>query len=313
MSATNALCSINTNGATSTPHSHLPLNLPPCGDPAADPTNDNANSKSPRSTTTPTVPRTQMVAPTKRPRTVAGVNPSLTTRLWADAGAPPNPSATNHPAACALCGTNASRTTPASKALGSGWSDYTALRRPDSDRICEACQWIMTGIPPHTWRMWSVLYTADHEAAASDERAPHHGPHSLLTNRANPRPIADALLNPPTGTWAVTIATSGQKHIIPMAGLNNSQERWQVRFEATTITATPTQLADLLTPLAHLRAAGFTADEIQTGRISSQRLTVDAIATWRNHYQHVRPHRTAPLTDLALWLLTKETIHDHTH
>lgn len=227
--------------------------------------------------------------------------------LWDDAGRPTIPDTDPTPGVCCICGTPSTHTAPAKVGLGTGFSDYAILRRPDSERVCPACVWIMRGKPPATWRLWTVVWRQGWQAPES--AGPAHGPATLLTNRGNVKPVLDLLLNPPDRPWAVSVAMSGQRHILPAAE-TCPPGTWAPYLEGVRVTGTPDLFRGLWGHLRALRAAGFTADEITTGVIGSQRITVDALTVWRQHYPHVTAHRTAPITALALWTITKETMHD---
>ena len=230
---------------------------------------------------------------------------NLPRALWIDAGSPDVDGQHGQPGNCALCAQPDTHTVPAST-LPSGYSDYAAMRLPSSDRICRSCTWIMRGKPPHTWRLWSVVYRLDRPAEES--AGPAHGPHTLCTNRGNVRPVLDCLLRPPQQPWGVSIAVSGQKHVLTTAEACTGL--WRPFYEGQAVHGNADDFADLRSRLVSLRSVGFTAEEITSGRISSQRITVDAIAVWRAVYPTIQTHRDSTLTALALWTITKETMTD---
>lgn len=231
--------------------------------------------------------------------------------LYRAAGFPAVAGAKDRGATCLVCGTDTLPTLPAKKALGVGFSDYTSIARPDCDDVCAACIWAMTGNGTRTLRLWSIVYGAD--AGPSLEKAPYEIPGATITNRGNTRPIIRTLCSPPAGQWFVSIAQSGQKHILPYTTVNTGAEAiYTVRFESTDVRTSPAAFANTLRSLARLRDAGFSAEEITTGRLGSSRLTVDTLTTWRALYPPVEAIRTSPLVAMCLWLLTKEVIHECT-
>lgn len=237
------------------------------------------------------------------------------TRLvWDTLGRPdPVPSAAallDQPGTCRMCGLDSDRTAPAKKALGANWTDHTCWRQPGSDRVCDACLWVCSGKPPATVRMWTVVATPGTPQPPSGAKAPWDAPDVCLTNRGNTRPIIKTLTNPPVGEWLASIAVSGQKHILPYGTVNHTQTNWSVRYEDTTITATPDLWAHVHTHTLALRRLGLRDTDILTGQPGPLR-TPEDLATWRDHATRLTPHHGAPLLRLALWTITKEITNDH--
>lgn len=229
--------------------------------------------------------------------------------MFRDAGASPHDLA-DILGECSLCGATEVLTALAKKALKTGFSEYSLAAAPWSDRVCAACMWTLSGVPPHTYRMWSTVFREDRSRAASHpEKAPPVGAHTTLTNRGNTRPIIDALLDPPKlGPWFVAVAESGQKHILVHTPVNGPGERYSVRFEAVTITTSRDLFAETWTAVTNLRRSGFSASDIKEGRPSPARLTEESMPVWRDHADWIATHHADPLTELGLYLATKEVI-----
>lgn len=211
------------------------------------------------------------------------------------------------PGVCVVCARQVDRTAPADRALGANFTDRSMFRAA-SDRVCVACLWCCSGKPPATLRMWSIIAAPGHNLGSSHEKAfLRDTPGLLLTNRADPQPIADVLANPPSGPWLVTVATSGQKHVLPYGHVNHGSGPWRVRMETVTVTGTPEQWRHVHQHAKALRALGVPADDVLTGTPRYLR-TADQLATWRHHNQQLTPWLHSPLLQLALWTITKGTL-----
>lgn len=214
----------------------------------------------------------------------------------------------DQPAPCCVCGEHADHTASADRALGANFVDRGMFRQPASDRVCAACVWCCSGKPPATLRLWTVIAAPDVTLPGSHPKAwLRDTPGLLLTNRADPAPVARILADPPDGPWLATIAVSGQKHVVPYGHVNVGAGRWTVRMEATTVTADPCQWRHVHQHATALRALGVPADCVATGTPGGIR-TADQLATWRSHSQQLTPWVGSPLLDLALWTITKGTL-----
>jgi len=210
---------------------------------------------------------------------------------------------------CAVSGDHVEHTAPLKKALGANFTDQS-IYRARTDRVGRAAVWCCSGKAPASIRLWSVIAAPGVDLPASQPKAwIQNTPGLCLTNRADTGPIIDILTNPPVGDWMVTIATSGQKHVVPYGTVNHGPGPWAVRFEATTVTSTPDEWAHVITHAARLRAAGHRPDDITAGAPTMPALkTREAVASWRDLSGHLTRYTHSPLLDLALWCLTKEQI-----
>lgn len=196
------------------------------------------------------------------------------------------------------------------RALGANFVDRTMFRGPLSTRLCMACLWCCSGKPPSTLRMWSIVAAPDVDLGPSHEKAfLRDTPGLLLTNRADPAPIARILADPPAGEWLATVAVSGQKHVLPYAVVNRGAGPWQVRMENTIVAATPETWRQVHVHARALRGLGVPADDVRVGapRYLKTRESFDA---WRGHAAPLEPYLGSPLLDLALWTITKGTLDD---
>lgn len=269
---------------------------------------------------------------------------------WDAAGRPSHPKGKDVQAGCVVCGAPHERTIRAKDALGKNY-DYASAVRPSLDTVCEPCAWALAGKPPHTLRLWSIATTLtaqlpahspvrEAETAARDlaeltssgaddrqiraardrltvaELASSKVPvpvskHLHLCNRRDTSVIIGLLTNPPDDHWAVAVAQSGQKHLLPYTQVNApGTDVWEARWEATNITSTPNRFRRLLGAVAALRVAGHHPDTITRCRPSVPALRGDGLTAWRRHEPTIRPYAGSPIMDLALFLTTKETIHD---
>ncbi|WP_151530554.1 MULTISPECIES: hypothetical protein [Corynebacterium] len=143
----------------------------------------------------------------------------------------------------------------------------------------------------------------------SSEKAPLHVFGICQTNRGNTRPVIDILASPPEGEWVVCIAVSGQKHVLPYATTNRGRGPWAVRMEDTTITSTPEQWSTVLHTVLALRRLGVPADAIKTGEPAYIK-TAEQLQQWQKLSTRLAPYAKSPITDLALWCITKPIMED---
>ena len=234
--------------------------------------------------------------------------------VWGCAGSPEITLAnvaklvTDTPGQCAVCGFEAERTADINRALGANFSDRSHLAVHTS-RVCPACLWCCSGKPPATLRMWSIIAAPGMTLPESNPKAwMQNTPHLALLNRSNPGPIAAVLASPPEGPWVVTVAYSGQKHVVPYAHVNHGAEAaWTVRAEDHNVTAHPDEWAAVHAAAMALRKLGVPADDVLAGQpryIKSRA----ALVRWSRLDAHLTGWHNSPLLNLALWCITKETM-----
>lgn len=238
---------------------------------------------------------------------------AATVLVWELAGRPAAPSPgmfTDGAAVCAVCGRDVSASAVAARVLGGNFGDPSLYARPDSTRVCGPCLWCVSGRPPASLRMWSIVASPGGRLPASHERAwLPASPGLCLTNRAATAPVADTLLSPPPGQWLVSVATSGQKHVLPYARVNRGGGPFTVRMETADVTADPGTWRTVLTAAARLRAAGHGAELVREGHPDARAVkTGPDLAAWRATAGPLLPFLRSPVLDLALWCLTKPVI-----
>lgn len=237
---------------------------------------------------------------------------SATHLAWDAAGRPDSgrPTTATPDAHCLVCGAAATQSASAKDALGANFDLLTATR-PDSTRVCPACAWALAGKPPKTLRMWSIVTTGETLLPPSPAGAPADGDRLHLCNRRDMSAVIHALTSPPErDSWAVAVAVSGQKHLLPYTPVNYGGGAWLVRYESATVRCTPTLFARLVGAAADLRRTGHHPDRIRGGDPSIPALTGDGLTAWRRHAALIRPHAGSQILDLALYLTTKETLDD---
>lgn len=219
----------------------------------------------------------------------------------------------HHEARCRICGTVQPLTADVSKALGANFTDRSLYANPDSNRVCDCCVWACSGRGVRTIRMWSVAAAPGVDLPDSQEKATawigqHQG--ICLTSRHDTTPILRLLLDPPATPWAVSIAVSGQKHVMPYTGLNQGQEG-MIRMETSDIPYTAKGFTEIFYTALNLRRMGCNADMIQAGQPPHLENTSQAY-DWQKLDQRVNPWKGSPILDLALWTITKPIIEGDT-
>lgn len=182
-----------------------------------------------------------------------------------------------------------------------------------SPLLCVACSWAMTGRPPDTLRMWSLAYREDGAAMP-----PHHEactvipalPNVTAQNKADPSVFRGMLRSPPAaGQWFVSIADSGQVHVLPFAPVNSGKGRYGVRFERNTVWAYPDEYVRLDDAFGALMTAGFSKGEIESGEPYVSRISVAGDA-WARHFPTIRPYVNSGLLGLVSFLIRKDKSDD---
>lgn len=232
--------------------------------------------------------------------------------IWEAAGSPPPPKPLKAAdAPCCVCAEWCEEGVTTRDAFGANFTDHNMLQAVDSPFVCPACSWAISGKPPHTLRMWSIVCRTDRELAPSHEKcALDLGPHVHLTARNDTREIVSILLAPPDTEWICTLAISGQKHVVPYA-VANIGPRWRIRMETLDIHGDSESFAHVLFHTASLRALGFTAEEIATAEPAIHRLTRETIPLWQHHMGKLAPYHGGGMLDLALTCITKDRIDEY--
>ncbi len=209
---------------------------------------------------------------------------------------------------CCICGEHADRLAPAARTLGASFTDRAMFRDPTADGVCPACLWCASGKPPATVRMWTVIAAPGVDLGPSQPKAwIQDTPGLLLTSRADTAPLARILGDPPPGPWTVSVALSGQKHVLPYADVNHGAGRWTIRVETADVTATPDQWRLVHGHALALRRLDVRAEDIAAGTPGRHR-TRDSLDEWSRLSAPLRPWTGSALLDLALWTITRKDL-----
>lgn len=229
---------------------------------------------------------------------------SATQLLWQAAGKP-SPRKRVHGVfgeSCFWCGTKITQACRVADVCGASFTDWDCASVPSSLWMCEACAWSMTGRPPDTLRLWSIVYREDRDAAPSHEKAMDLGPRIHLQNKADPSEFDAVLRDPPAGPWVCSVADSGQIHVLPFARVNNGSGPWVVRFERFGVSSTPAEYGLVSDAMQALYEAGYSKADIGTLQSSPSRLNRCGVALWRAQSDILRPYAGGGLFQLALFL-----------
>ncbi|MBP7881147.1 MAG: hypothetical protein KAZ70_01790 [Actinomyces sp.] len=212
-------------------------------------------------------------------------------------------------AVCCVCGQTESRTAPADRALGANFTDRSMFHAPQADRVCWACAAVCSGKPPATLRMWTVVAAPDRALPPSAEKAAAWiGQHDgvCLTSKADTTPLIDVLLDPPSGEWLVSVAESGQKHVVPYATVNVGSSG-TIRMETLDIPYTREDWQHVFMHALVLRRLGIPAADVLAGTPRYLKTRTD-LEVWLQHSDRLAVWVNSGLLRLALWAITKKVI-----
>lgn len=233
--------------------------------------------------------------------------PTLTDRIWTSAGSPDVAGVvgTNDP--CMVCGGDCERGgVPAKKAFGSNFSAHDQLAAPWSSHVCRACVWAMSGRPPDTLRMWTIVYREDaHWLHPRPEKSPSLGARVYATNRADMREVLRLLVDPPACEWGLAVTVSMQIHIVPFTPLCSGARGCSGQFERERMSWTPSDAVALCEAVRALVDAGFPKAEIETGETTAQTLRRAGVALWRQHAPLLRRWANAALLRVVVMATRK--------
>jgi hypothetical protein len=210
-------------------------------------------------------------------------------------------------APCVMCGLVEPVTAPTSdkRILGGNVTDQYLFARPDSPRMCPGCFWSRAGRGLVSPRQWTVVARIDREAPPNADKVPFaQQAHVHWTSKTNLRWVAETLWEPPDSSWLMSVAESSQKHHLPWARINRG-ERWTVRMVLVDVAGTTGEWRAMFRPVVALRQAGFSPDEIETGRPSIPHIIAHA-DLWRTHGEPLTAAGRSPLLHLAVFVATKK-------
>lgn len=234
--------------------------------------------------------------------------------VWELAGCPPVEGGsaklfTDTESLCAMCGQVQDRTAPADKVLGQNFTDRGLFMAPHAPRVCWGCVSICSGSPPRTWRQWTVVATPSRHLPPSQEKAGAWLGQNFglcLTSKKDTSPVIDTLLDPPDGPWVVSIAESGQKHVLPYADVNYGNAGF-VRMETVNIAYMRNTFRKVFYHALAIRRLGVPSEAVLRGEPRFLK-TREALETWREHQKQLAPYTNSPMLALVLWCITKGII-----
>jgi hypothetical protein len=189
---------------------------------------------------------------------------------------------------------------------GETFTDHDVAAAPESPWVCVACTWSMTGRPPDTLRLWSVLWIeADpflSPLPPSHPSAPALGPLVHLQNKADLSAFDEVLRRPPRTRWVASVADSGKLHVFPHAVVNSGPGPWRVRFERDDVLVDPGEYGRLADAVAEALAAGFYKSELLAVEPQPSRIARIGIESWRRYESAVARYRGGAVLDLAVFL-----------
>lgn len=197
---------------------------------------------------------------------------------------------------CCLCGETAARGKPAADELGASYTDWPDLVSR-SGWVCEPCCHGRStfpdipgrGVTRHGMRIFSHLL-CDGQWQAYTKADPH---------------TAQRIFRPVAGPWALVIATSGQRHLLNLAPVNESWPLGGIQFERRTVSVDCRALATLTAQIGTDRAVGILVREIVEGQWSANRIRVMGPEVYRRIENTYRRRRGSDVLTLAAAMATR--------
>jgi hypothetical protein len=198
------------------------------------------------------------------------------------------------------------------KWAGSGFNAYARAQRrsdPDSTHVCEPCVFVCSrlspvpGRPPKKGKKLGGNFRNYSHAAA---RLADGSVRYLNATKADTAELLAFILEPGGSPWAVAIATSGQKHVIPHAPLNGDADVTMIAFEDQVLRVSRRDMATLNTAMNALRASsGCSIDALTTGQYHPKDLSRDLAGVRAFEAAHGH-HRGGGMFEIAAFLTSKQ-------
>lgn len=233
--------------------------------------------------------------------------------LWELAGRPvPKKPTKKTTEPCYICAETISEGVEKKKAFGGNFTDFDSAKSPQSDCVCVPCLWSMSGKPPDTLRMWSVLFREDGKTSYTHEKAPITHPGLAFMNKSDMREAINMLLNPPDCAWFLALSDSGKIHTTPFAEMNHGLA-WTIRLERENISLNSTVFPDIFRTAGRLYMLGFSKAEILSGDCAVGKIAKQAenLPLIRELFWKLRIYTHSPILKLATFLLKKDYIHEY--
>lgn len=227
--------------------------------------------------------------------------------LYTAAGKPASPKPVGRTSAlCWLCGLSCDGTgVPVLGAIGESFTDHSRVAIPSSTHVCVPCVWVMSGRPPDTFRLFSVVWRTDRPLAPNHPKATRIIPGAQFSAKNDLTEIKNILLVPPSdgSVWFCAISNSGKKHVVPFTKLNLNSLQWIIRLEDEDIHGSSVVFKKIFHCCVELRLAGFSNNEILKGNPFHGKLVKTGIDFWRKRERFLNPWREGGLLSLAIFLL----------
>ena len=209
---------------------------------------------------------------------------------------------------CYLCAR-----TPATNPLDlpKTFTNHSAARCPQSDKLCDRCYATIAGNQKQMWywnpnkEAWSKLWGRSLSRLYQGEKllSPTiEGDREgllVVKDLATREQIREWLTNPPEPPFTIAIAQSGQKHILSFAQEGLDLERFPVQFETESLWINRVEFVQVLGWYESLMGLGFSKTEISSGEYRSDRVVTAAnnpqFWEWENN---LSPYRGTPLIGL---------------
>lgn len=193
-------------------------------------------------------------------------------------------------AGCWVCGSPARRGLPIKEWMGANFTGQNRVRCVDATHVCESCAVVMSGKPPDTLRMYSVLV--------------EQGQPMLKLNKGQKPAILEFLRRKHCGEWLAGIADSGKKHIVPWSPINPPSKAGtgMVLFEDRLV-----RLGDwsMVEEAMELLTAGVTKEDMLSGEYKPRAWELSA-ASLRAFEAKWKRLRGGGWFELAVWLAQRD-------
>lgn len=199
--------------------------------------------------------------------------PSLSRMIFDHVGSPMQPNVEAHVGACWYCGGRSGRGLAVGRWAGEGFNAYARAQRrsdPTATHVCEACVFVCSRLSPVPGRPPKPGKKLGGNFRNYSHAAEQHGEAIRYVNatKSETAALVDFLRDAGSrGPWAMAVATSGQKHVIPHAPTNMPGQRAaQIAFEELVVHVDLDRLLGLVVVCNTLRrASGCGVDAIVTG------------------------------------------------
>ena len=231
--------------------------------------------------------------------------------VWSLAGKPFPEKARNKTSGivskCAICGGAAICPVPIAVACPpASFSGYPDMRWPTSEHVCQACTWVMSGRPPATLRMWTVVARKDGDIQPSIDNAPITGNGIHLTNKGDFSAVGKILLDPPKCEWCVGIADSGKVHVLPYTLMNKGGPGWTIRMDRELIYGNVQEMAKIIYHVASLVAARYRRTSVLSRNPTTTELNRNGVDVWKTHISGLPKVGGCAMERLATMIARKE-------